>query len=318
MDDDFKSYGNDQEVHVIHSGKEKETNAKIVIGTWQSLHKLPKPWFQKFGCVIVDEAHLATSKSITSIMERMDSTKLRFGFTGTIDDSKCNALVLQGLFGEIYKAATTADLIEKKVLSSLKIECITIKYPESERKDARTLKYEEEMDFLVRHPKRNAVIRNLATKLPGNTLILFQFVEKHGKVLYEQIKASTDRPVFYISGEIKPKEREEIRKRMNTEKNAILVASAMTTSTGINIVELKNIIFASPSKAKIRTLQAIGRVLRRSETKTEAILFDIADDLTHKKRQNFTLKHFIERLKIYNREKFEYKVRSLEIGEKQK
>jgi len=312
MESDFRDYGFDGSIHTIHHGKEKEVDAQVQIGTFQSLSKMPKEWFKKFDMLIVDEAHLATSKSITSIVEQMNHVELRFGFTGTIEDSKCNAMILEGLFGEIYRTSSTSELIEKKILSDLNIECVTFKYTDEERKLCKTLTYAEEVDFIVRHERRNNIIKQLVLGLKGNSLLLFQYVDKHGKELYEMLK-DCGRPVYYISGEISGQEREKIRKSIESDNNAILIASVGTVSTGVNIVSLKNIIFASPSKSKIRVLQSIGRVLRRSSNKDRSVLFDLSDDLSWKSRKNYTLKHFIHRLKIYNQEEFQYKIRTIKI-----
>jgi superfamily II DNA or RNA helicase len=122
-----------------------------------------------------------------------------------------------------------------------------------------------------------------------------------------------DRKVFYVHGNVEAEERELVREITEKESDAIIIASYGTFSTGINIRNLHNIVFASPSKSKIRTLQSIGRVLRLGENKETATLFDIADDLTYKSRKNFTLDHFVERMKIYNEEKFEYKIYSINL-----
>jgi superfamily II DNA or RNA helicase len=169
---------------------------------------------------------------------------------------------------------------------------------------------------LVTSQARNRFIRNLAMSLKGNTLILYQFVEKHGKVLDAMIRdISEDRMIFFVHGKVGVDEREEVRAITEKESNAIIIASYGTFSTGINIRNLHNIVFASPSKSKIRTLQSIGRGLRIGDSKEEATLFDIADDMTHKSKQNFTLQHFIERMKIYNEEKFDYKIYTINLKE---
>jgi type I site-specific restriction endonuclease len=119
---------------------------------------------------------------------------------------------------------------------------------------------------------------------------------------------NNDRSVYWVSGEVSGEQREEIRKVVEKESNAIIVASFGTFSTGVNIKNLHNIIFASPSKSRIRNLQSIGRGLRKSNTKTSSTLYDIADNLSWKTKKNYTLLHFMERVKIYNEEKFEYKI----------
>jgi len=311
---DFGDYGFDADngVHRIFSGQDKQSNRQITISTWQSIYKLDKSYFEQFDLVVGDEAHLFKAKSLTSILTKLNSCMYRFGFTGTLDGTQTHKLVLEGLFGAVRKVTTTAELIEQKHLSNFLIKAIILKYPDEIRQQLRNADYQTEMDFLVRNDARNKFIKNLALSLEGNTLLLFQFVEKHGKVLYDMLK-DADRPVFFVHGGVEGEEREEIRKIVETEPKSIIVASYGTFSTGINIRNLHNVIFASPSKSKIRNLQSIGRGLRKSDSKDSAVLYDIADDLTWKTRKNFTIQHFVERMKIYNEEKFEYKIYPVNI-----
>ena len=142
--------------------------------------------------------------------------------------------------------------------------------------------------------------------MKANTLLLFRFVEKHGKLLYDMIKEEThDRKIFFVYGGIDTDTREQIRHIVESESNAIIVASYGVFSVGVNIRNLSNIIFASPSKSRIRNLQSIGRGLRKSKNKEIATLYDIADDLSYGSNHNYTLDHFEERKKIYKEEKFD-------------
>ena len=318
MNGDFKDYGYEGDCHLITAGVDKESDEDIVISTWQSIYKMPKKWFQQFDVVIGDEAHLFKAKSLTSIMTKLTTTQYRYGFTGTLDDAQTHKLVLEGLFGAVEKVTTTKELIDAGTLADFKVKCIVLQYPDEIKKAHIKDNYQDEVDFLVRNEARNKFIKNLALSLKGNTLLLFNFVEKHGKPLHQDIKKSIDksidkRPIYYVSGEVKGSEREEIRHIVETQDDAIIVASFGTFSTGINIKQLNNIIFASPSKSRIRVMQSIGRGLRKSETKTSATLFDIADNLSWKSKNNFTIDHFAERLKMYNDEKFEYKMYKVKI-----
>ena len=175
------------------------------------------------------------------------------------------------------------------------------------------MKYQDEVDWLVTSSKRNNFIKNLAIDLKGNTLVLFQYVEKHGEPLFRLINSETDkdRKVFYVSGKTPADTREEIRAITEQESNAILVCSYGTFSTGINIVNLHNIIFASPSKSQIRVLQSIGRGLRKSTLDTK--IYDIADDLHWKSNKNFTLNHAAERVKIYSKKRFKFKMHEIKL-----
>jgi superfamily II DNA or RNA helicase len=210
----------------------------------------------------------------------------------------------------VHRVTTTKALIKNKQLADLDIQCLIMKYPEEVCKSTRSFTYQEEMDWLVTHPGRNRFIRNLALAQTGNTLVLFQYVEKHGKALHEMIveRAAQGRRVFFVYGGTETDQREEVRRITEQESDAIIVASYGTFSTGINIRNLHNIIFASPSKSRIRNLQSIGRGLRTSDSKDRCRLYDIGDDLSYKSRKNFTLLHMVERIRIYNDENFDYKL----------
>lgn len=310
MASDFGEYSginSDLFCHKILSGAEKASNKPFVISTWQSIFKMPKEWFTQFQTVIGDEAHLFKAKSLTSIMNKLIHCPFRFGFTGTLDGSQTHKLVLEGLFGPVKKITTTAELIEQKHLAEFKIKAIILTYPDLIRQQFKGMSYQDEMDYIVKCDPRNKFIINLTASLEGNTLLLFQYVEKHGKVLYDALKNIRDE-VYFVSGEVDGEIREDIRQAVEQSDKAIIVASYGTFSTGINIKNLHNVIFASPSKSRIRNLQSIGRGLRKGDNKSSAILYDIADDISWKTRQNYTLQHFGERIKIYNEEKFEYKI----------
>jgi len=306
---DFADYGfvSDRLVHRIFAGQDKHTDKPVTISTWQSIYKMPKEYFKQFDVVIGDEAHLFKAKSLTSIMSKLSSCRYRFGFTGTLDGTQTHKLVLEGLFGPVKKVVTTAELIDQKHLSEFIIKCIVLKYPDLERKIVKAFDYQAEIDWLVRNEARNKFIKNLTLSLKGNTLLLFQYVDKHGKVLYNMLK-DEGIPIHFVHGGVDGEDREEIRRIVEQSPSSIIVASYGTFSTGVNIRNLHNIIFASPSKSKIRNLQSIGRGLRKSDNKEIATLYDISDDLTWKTRKNFTIQHFVERMKIYNEEKFEYKI----------
>jgi len=313
MYSDFQSYSQNNGWKVsyncsrIYSGHAKDNLLPIVISTWQSIYQLPKKFFENFKVVYGDEAHLFKAKSLTSIMHKMVNTPYRVGTTGTLDGTKTHKLVLEGLFGPVYRVTTTKELMDNNQLANLKIFCIVLAHNDEVKKQNKDLKYQEEMDFIVGYFPRNKFIRNLALDQKGNTLVLFQYVEKHGKLLYDMIWAKCqDRKTFFVYGGTETEQRENIRKITEDENDAIIVASYGTFSTGINIKNLHNIIFASPSKSRIRNLQSIGRGLRRGDKKVVCNLYDIGDDMTWKARKNFTLLHMIERLKIYADEQFDY------------
>ena len=309
---DFADYGWDvgSYCHKIYAGRERETDSQVIITTWQSIYKLPRKYFERFDVVVGDEAHQFKSKSLVAIMTKLGNAKYRFGFTGTLDGTETHKWVLEGLFGPSYKIIKTKELMKKGHVATLDINVLLLKHPPNKFEN-----FEEEVQYIITHEKRNRLIRNLALDLKGNTLILFARVEAHGEPLYEMINNNTveHRNVFFVHGGVPTEDREEIREITEKQDNAIIVASYGTFSTGINIKRLHNVIFASPSKSRIRNLQSIGRVLRKGNGKVKATLYDIADDISSKSKKNYTLNHLIERIKIYNEENFNYDIVNIPI-----
>jgi superfamily II DNA or RNA helicase len=312
QDDNFDA---STDVHKIYSGKEKNAfSSRVVVTTWQSAITLPKSWFLQYGMVVGDEAHLFKAKSLNSIMTNLVNAQYRIGTTGTIDGSACNELVLVGNFGPVHRVITTKQLMDNDTLASLKIKCLVLNHDDQLKKLVSKMDYQHEIDAIVSHPGRNSFISKLTCDQKGNTLVLFNLVAKHGKPLYKQIlslintSGDQERKAFYVSGEVNATDRENIRGIVENEKNAIIVASSATFSTGINIKNLHTIIFAAPTKSQIRVLQSIGRGLRKSDNGVGTVVYDISDNFSWKKKKNYTMQHAIERIKIYNKEGFDYKV----------
>lgn len=313
MASDFISYGCPPEyIHKIFSGQDKETDCPFVITTWQSIYKLNKQWFNQFNCVIGDEAHLFKAGSLTSIMNAMINCPFRFGFTGTLDGTLTHKLVLEGLFGPVKQVTTTSELIQQNHLADFQIKAIVLNYAEPVRKLYSKVDYQTEVDFIVNNIQRNKFIVNLALSLKGNSLILFRYTD-HGKKIFNSLSES-GKKVYYVDGSVDGLDREDVRISVEQEDNSIIVASLGTFSTGVNIKNLHNIVFAAPSKSRVKTLQSIGRGLRLSESKEIATLYDIADDISWKSKKNHTILHFVERTKMYDGEKFDYKIYNVNLG----
>jgi superfamily II DNA or RNA helicase len=314
---DFKDYGWNVEkyCHKISAGADKHTDKKVVISTWQSIYRMPRDYWDQFGVVIGDECHLFKANSLNKIMDKLTTCRFRFGTTGTLDGTKTHKLVLTGMFGEAKQVTSTRALIDNKTLADFKIQALVLKYPTENCLEIKKMKYSDEVEWIVTNPRRNEFVKNLTLGLKGNTLVLYNFVEKHGVPLHKLIldSAAVGRKVFFVSGGVDADVREQIRATTETETDAIIVASYGTFSTGINIRNLHNVVFTSPSKSRIRNLQSIGRGLRKGNNKTSAMLYDIADDMRHKTYMNFAIRHFYERINIYNEEKFSFKIHEINL-----
>lgn len=217
--DETREFKTESLIHQIYSGQDKTTNKQIIISTWQSLHRLPPAFFQQFGFVLVDECHMAKANSIKNILVKCTGANWRFGTTGTLNGAQSDSMLIEGLTGPVFQATTTKQLMDTNKLAKLKINCIVLKYQEDQCKIVKEFKYADEIGFIISNEKRNKFIRNLAITQKGMTLVLFQYVEKHGKILYNLIKdkVGTKRKVFYISGETDGEVREEIRNLADKE-----------------------------------------------------------------------------------------------------
>lgn len=327
---DFKDYSSangwdvDGNVQTLYSGKDKYFHKNILISTWQSLTAMMKDkeaegfndLLQSVDMAIFDEAHSYKASVVLETMEQFTRTIWRTGTTGTLDGTKINELVLRGLMGPVYTVTTTRELMDAGKVSDLKIRAIVLKYPEEICRAFKGMKYKEEINFLVANEKRNRFIINLVNACKGNSLILFNFVERHGEVLHDLLlkKLSKERKVYLITGSTPVAEREKVRLGIEYEKDSVVIATASLFSQGINIPSIENIIFAVPTKSTIRVRQSIGRGLRLKEGKSHCKLFDIADDFRYgKARANTTLTHFEERIKIYDKEQFDWTLTKVQL-----
>ena len=307
MAKDFEDYGYDKEICKIYSGK-PVFDSDITITTWQSFSKAPKNVMESFDVVFGDEAHLFKANVLKSILEKMKSTAIRFGTTGTLDGSECHRLQLEGLFGPVKKVISTKQLIDDGTIAKLDIDCVILRHTKQKK-----MTYQEEMDYLVSNDARNEFICNLVYSLKGNTLVLFQYVEKHGEVLHGKMFKRLGEKLHYVYGGTDTEDREAVREIVENNKEDTILASYGTFSTGVNIKRIDNIVFASPSKSRIRNLQSIGRGLRKTDGKDSMRLFDIADDL---QCDNYTLNHLKDRINIYNEENFSYEIKQFELNDK--
>jgi superfamily II DNA or RNA helicase len=258
--------------------------------------------------LLVDEVHSVKRGNKINDVLKFINTSRRFGFTGTMPTYKIDQWNIIGKMGPITYEEKTVNLKQQSYVSNFQIIILNVKHSliPSFTVDIGNpvLAYQREMEFLMNNQRRNNIITNLAFKLKENTLIMVDRIEHgvsiHSILLEINEKLKSNRPIYFIQGETEMVEREKIRSLMDERRDVIIVAISKIFSTGINIPNLHNIVFASIGKAKIKIMQSIGRVLRLHPTKSMATIFDIADNT------KYGLKHVEERKKMYNLEKYEY------------
>lgn len=311
----FKS----SDILCIKGGTERDSSATVYVSTWQTACKQPIAWFRQFGMLLTDECHLATGMNLSAINKNMVDCKYKIGLSGTLKDAKAHVMQLVGLYGPIFFPVNTSTLMKEGKVTELDIRPIILEYNQLDPKAVKGLTYPEEIKWLITNQKRNKFIARLAASSPDkNTIVLFKEL-KHGKALVEIINKlieGTDRKVHYIAGEIKSTVREELRAIIENRSGDIIVASFGTMSTGVSIKNLHRAVCAHPVKSKIINLQSIGRILRKHDSKDTAMWFDLIDDLlvrSKKKRKNYAYEHGVDRLRLYSRENFNYKLSKVNL-----
>lgn len=324
---DFREYSEkngwdvDKNCQKLYSGQNKELSKRVLITTWQSFTKIASDKvngskvLSLYRCVIADEAHGAKGKEMQSILEKCAHASYRIGTTGTIDTSpnaKINLLQIEGFLGPIHRVITTKELIDTNQVSGLNIKTLVLKYPVDDCQLIKSADYQQEIKWLIGNERRNKFLAKLALSTDGTTLLMVKHRDEHAKVLYQMIKASSNRPVYFVAGTVDADEREIIRKKAN-EEDCIIVATLQTFSTGVNVPNIRHVIFGIPSKSCITVLQSIGRGLRLHKNKTHMTLWDVIDDIRYKKSDNYSYLHGLERLAIYRKEKFDISVKEIPL-----
>jgi superfamily II DNA or RNA helicase len=295
-------------------------DANVYIGTYQSLEKWPKEFFQQFHTVVTDEAHGAKAKTITTILQKtFKHAYSRFGVSGTFpDDETCEILTIQSVLGPKITEVSAQDLKEKGIITPMDIKVVVMNHNDLEFDDrvGQIRKagmgkeaFDIEKDFIHISDKRLEFIKKIVDKCDSNTLLLFHTIEYGQKILNKLSDELTDKEFFYIDGEISGKKREVIKKEMEKTdgKVKVLVASFGTLSTGVSINAIFNVIFADSFKSEQIIIQSIGRALRLHSDKKKAMIFDLVDVFSPNNLNNILYRHYLERKKFYIKRKYPFK-----------
>jgi len=325
--EDFGEYNHDNRIKMliqqIYSGQKIKDNRNIVIGTYQSLVKKPKEFFDDFGAVIVDETHKAKSASIKTILQKCRFAEYRYGLSGTIPkENTLDKLTLMSQTGPLITEIKASFLQKEGHIAGCNVNIIEMDYaPESSKQafmELATSRYDSkdvftlEQNYIINSPGRLNFVTKLIAKVPNNSLVLFHRIE-HGKKLYEMLRQRSDKKVYYVDGQTDTDIREEYKNKMESGDEIVIVASYGTFSTGISIKKIHNIFFTESFKSEVIIRQSIGRGLRQHESKESVNIIDFVDDLRFDEWQNYLYKHGIERKKIYRQEKFNYKIKKVKF-----
>ena len=325
--EDFAEYNHENRVKMmvqqIYSGQKIKPNRNIVIGTYQSLVKKSKEFFDDFDAVIVDETHKAKSNSIKTILQKCRMAKYKYGLSGTIPkDNTLDRLTLMSQTGPLITEIKASFLQKEGYIAGCNVKVIEMDYAPQASKQAfmelATNRYDSkdvfslEQNYVINSPGRINFVTKVIAKIPKNSLVLFHRIE-HGKKLYEMLRQRSDKKVYYVDGGTNTDIREEYKAKMEAGDDVVIIASYGTFSTGISIKKIHNIFFTESFKSEVIIRQSIGRGLRQHESKESVNIIDFVDDLRWDEWQNYLYRHAKARKKIYKQEKFKFEVKKVKF-----
>ncbi|NBV27560.1 DEAD/DEAH box helicase [bacterium] len=324
--DDFIDYGIDElgvKIQQIGGGSKMREGCDLIIGTFQSLVKQEKEFFEDVDAVFVDECHHSNSVSIKKILSKCMHTGWRFGLTGTLTNrNSADHLTIQQYLGPVLVEISPDFLFQNNHATPVSIKVVILDWLDQEIKDklaqlkysAQNLEgndiYNIERKLVIESEKRISYIVNFILKTSKNSLVLFQSVkDEYGKQIWNRLREMDGKKeVFYVDGDTDEKLREEYKERMKEGENKILVATFGTFSTGISINNLHNIFLVESYKSEVLIKQSLGRGMRKMEGKEKVNVIDFVDDFSSPKYLNYLMKHGEVRMQIYKKEKFKYKI----------
>lgn len=302
----------------VFFGDKKEFGHQHTITTWQSLNSLWKQtkkgeiklteqdvedFINGVVCVVVDEAHTSAADALQAVLGQvMRNVPLRWGLTGTIPKDEIAAAKIKCNVGEVIYTITAKELQEKNILSTCNVNCIKLK------SSLKFATYQDELKYLVSDRERMAYVAMLISNIAesGNTLVLVDRLEA-GELLCEFLGIPKDE---FVRGKTKKKDREASYGEIRWADNRILIATYGVASTGISISRLYNVVMIEPGKSFVRTIQSIGRGLRRAEDKDHVEIYDICGS------NKYSAKHMRERIQYYKEAQYPYEETVIKDWEK--
>ena len=309
---DFMDYGVSFSVSKWTGNDSLNLSSNVIVcnmGILQS-SKSDTSWLADVDMCIVDEVHkLRKGNKINKLFKQVRTPSI-YGFTGTMPEEQIDQWNIVGKIGPIIYEKNSYELRQEKYITDVKVQVLRLQYIGSPKYPKElsdpSERYRAETSFLIHNNFRNNILWNLCRKVDSNILLLVDYIE-HGNILHKYISSrSPEKRVYFIRGDVDIQDRERVKQIMEMEDNVVVVAISKIFSTGINIKNLHYIIFGSGGKAKIKTLQSIGRGLRLHKNKSKLIIFDIGDDL------QYGMRHLAKRLSHYDEENIEYGVQTIQ------
>jgi superfamily II DNA or RNA helicase len=327
--EDFYEYNTESvnmhlQIQQIFAGSVIRDGSNIVVGTYQSLAKKGKEYFDSFDTVVVDETHKAKSTSIKNILEKCEEADRKFGLSGTIPKpGSLDRLTIMAYTGPIISSIRADYLIEQGHITPCEVYAIEMNYASNEVRDGfRTLHQRSEEDrkkllnleqnYAIQSEARLEFITDMILKNHKNSLVLFYRIE-YGNKIYERLRQKSDRRIFYIDGGTDKDLREYQKTNLEEGEDKIMIASYGTFSTGINVTNIHTIYLTESFKSEVIIRQSIGRGLRKHEDKKKLLIVDFIDDYRIGRYNNYLYKHGLSRQEIYKDQNFPYQVRSVDL-----
>jgi len=289
--EEFKKFGF-KDIAVLGGGRKIWEGARIVVSTIQTFVKFdPKIYCDYFDIVIVDESHhVIDRKSLYGQVLQNLLSPVKIGFTATLPTGKEKLFSLEGLLGPVIGEVTIQDGIDLGIIA--KPEILLVPVPE---KKIDSYKYRDiYKEGIVENRIRNKLIVKIVKELveKEETILIMVKEIAHGELIQNLAYDLFDIDIEFVQGATETENRIQLKELLERGKTKAVICTSVWRE-GINIKSLQNIVNACGGKSSIMTLQAIGRGLRRTETKSSVKIYDFVDI------GKYISEHFANRLQIY-------------------
>lgn len=280
----------------VIGGGEYSVGSHITFATVQSLRQKDLDslaW--RFGTVVIDECHrafMSDSKMgmFEEIMERIPAL-YRIGVTAS--EHRSDGLI-QGMYHLIGKKIYEVPQERLNQAGNLVLPKVRAVDTRWKYEGDKTLEFGAILGALAADPDRNRLIASMLAENRDRCCLVLSDRLDQLKVLYDAAGAAFPNRE-YINGKTARKTREAALLRMKSGESTLLFATYSLAKEGLDIPALDCLFLCTPHRDKVAVQQSVGRIMRRSPGKTEAVVYDFVD------QEGLCVSQYASRKRVYQK-----------------